>query len=241
MSGSRVSDATGRIMQRRRFTRRQRLLGLAVGLVAAVTFGALGWLVGLSDVLAVRRVDVQGAKVLSADEVRSVAAVQNGQPLLWVDPAAIATRVSGLAPVAQVSVVRGWPNAVLIRVTERRPLFALESGTGFLVVDGSGVIFQSVLERPAGLVVADAPAGDARLLGDLATVLASLDPDLRSRVRRIGATSPDTIDFTLDNGVEVFWGSADQSPVKQQVLSELMKLRQARHYDVSAPSNPTTR
>ena len=60
MSPARVSDATGRLQLRRALTRRQRLQRAGLAAVVATTVLALAWLVGFSEVLAVRSVTVTG-------------------------------------------------------------------------------------------------------------------------------------------------------------------------------------
>lgn len=237
----RVSDATGKLDRRRRFSRRRRLVITAGAAAAALVIAGLAWLVAGSQALAVRAVTVKGITILSAQQVRDVAAVPSGQPLVWVDPAAVAERVSGLAPVARVRVVRAWPDTVGIEVTERSGQFALAVGSGYQVVDAAGVIFESVLERPSGLMLAKVPSGDARVLADLAAVVHALPEPLRSDVAAVGANTPDTIILELDRGVEVIWGSVDQTPLKVQIVTGLMKSVKARVYDVSSPSHPTTR
>lgn len=241
MTASRVSDATGRLQLRRRLTRRQRLLWLAAAVALAAILGGLVWLVTGSSVLAARTVTVTGTKVLTADEVRAVAAVEVGRPLVWVDPGAVADRVAALAPVDRVSVRRAWPSAVSIEVTERKPLFVVESGVGYVIVDAAGVAFQAVAAVPTGLVPAQASASDTRLLRDIGTVLGSLDGGLLGQVRRVRADTPDSIVLELRNGAEIMWGSADQSALKLQVVTQLMRQQKATRYDVSAPSNPVTR
>lgn len=235
-----VSDATGRIDLRRRRGRRRRVLLLAVAVAALVVLGGLAWLVFGSSVLGVRDVTVQGAKLVSAAEVERIAEVPDGQPLATVDLGAIATRVSGLPPVATVSVARQWPGTVLIRITERAPAFAIETAGGYWIADDQGVVFDSAAQPPKGVLVARVPSNDTRLIRDLGTVLRALPAEVRSKLRLVAAQTPDSITLDLPGGVTVIWGSAEQSELKAQVLSRLME-RDHRVYDVSAPSNPTTR
>ena len=235
-----ISDATGRIDLRRRRGRRRRLLLIAIGAAALVVVGALGWLVFGSPVFGVRNVQVEGTTLIAEAEVERVADVPAGEPLARVDLQAVATRVSGLPPVARVSVARQWPNTVRIRVTERRAAFAIETPGGYWIADDRGVVFDSATEPPRGVLPARVAAGDPRLIGDLGTVLRSLPEEVRAKVGRLSAETPDSITLELPGGVTVVWGSAEQSELKAQVLGRLMA-QQHRVYDVSAPSNPTTR
>lgn len=235
-----VTDATGRLSLRRRRTRRQRLF-LAGGVsLALLLVAALGWLVLGSSVLGVRTVEVQGTQIATADQVKALVGVPPGTPLARVDLAAVADRVSGLPPVASVSVTRQWPSTLLVRVVERTPMFALETPGGYWIADEHGVIFASAAEAPKALAVARVPSGDPRLVRDLGTVLRALPESLLKRVKVLVANTPDSISLELSDGDTIVWGSAEQSELKAQVVVALMR-RNATVYDVSSPSNPTTR
>lgn len=237
----RVSDATGRIQLRRRLNRRQRLLTLGAGVLGFALLVAATWVVLGSSALAVTSVQVRGQKILTADSIRGVAEVPSGQSLVLVDIGAVAQRVSGLPPVAKVAVSRTWPNTITINVTERKPLFVVEAGSGYLVVDAEGVPFETLLTAPSDLIPAQADPADQALLVDVGTVLGTVDPELRTKVRTVAAATRNSITLVLHSGVRVMWGTAAQSDLKNQVLKALMKEVKATQYDVSAPSNPTTR
>lgn len=240
MTATGVRDATGRIDLRRRQGRRRR--GLLTLLVAGVIalIGGLAWLVLGSDVLGVKAVEVQGSTLVSADRVRELAAVPAGVPLATLDLDAVAARVAGLPSVERVSVARQWPNTVGITITERTALIAVETPGGYWLADASGVVFDSATKPPKGLVAARVASGDQRLIRDLGTVTGALPAALRAKVQQAAAQSADDITLTLSGGATVVWGGAEQSELKAQVLAVLMKT-EARVYDVSAPSHPTTR
>jgi len=240
MTATRVSDATGRITVRRRYGRRRRWLIAAIALGVLVVLGGLFWLLLGSDVFGVRTVTVQGNRIVAKDDVRRLAEVPADTPLARVDLNAVATRVSGLPAVANVTVARAWPNTIAIRITERAPMFAIETTGGYWIVDDSGVVFQSAAQPPTGLMVASVPGGDPRLVRDLASVLRAVPAPVRSRVDRVTAQTADSIILELGNGTTIIWGSAEQSALKAQVLVKLMESKH-RIYDVSAPSSPVTR
>ncbi|MFT3861690.1 cell division protein FtsQ/DivIB [Micropruina sp.] len=235
-----VGDATGRITLRRRRDRRKRWLwvGLAAGVLALLA--GLGWLVFWSDVLGVRTIDVQGNRIVNAEDVRRLAEVPNGTPLVRVDLDGVATRVGGLPAVDRVTVARSWPNTISIQVVERTPLFAIETPGGYWIADAQGVIFQSATEAPKGLMVASVAGNDPALVRDLGTVLSALPSELRSQVKQVSAETGDSITVYLAGSTRVIWGSAEQSDLKAQVIVALLK-QKGSTYDVSAPSNPTVR
>ncbi|MBK8447855.1 MAG: FtsQ-type POTRA domain-containing protein [Micropruina sp.] len=236
---TRVSDATGRITLRRRQGRRRRWLVITLTAVVVALLAGAGWLVLGSEVWGVRTVEVTGNTLVNADDVRRLAEVPAGRPLVRVDLDAVATRVAGLPPVRAVQVARVWPNTISIQITERTPLYAIETPGGYWIADEQGVVFRSASD-PGDLMVASVPSGDARVIRDLGTVLGALPAGLRGKVQRLSADSADSIVLHLSGGTRIVWGSAEESALKAQVVVPLLK-QDGTVFDVSAPSNPTVR
>ncbi len=227
--------------QRRRHERRIRRIKrtLVVVLVIAL-LAAAGWLVGFSPVLATERVAVSGTRLLSVDGVKKAAAVPLGLPLARQDTTAIAERVAGLAPVEVVTVDRSWPNTMSIKVVERTPLVAVKASGGYLLVDHTGVGFETASLLPAGVVEVGIASGNAPLLVDSGTIVSALPNALRDQVATITADAPDSFRVHLDSGLVVTWGSADESALKGQVALLLLK-QKPKAIDVSAPHSPAVR
>lgn len=236
----RVSDATGRIQLRRRRRTRRIVLRVVAG-VLVVALAALGtWVVGYSDLMTVRTVNVVGTGVLTPDQVRITAEAPLGTPMVWVDTSAIAARVAQMPPVQQVTVRRDWPTTLTIVVVERTAALVIPDGTVYTVVDASGVAFRTAAEVPPGVPVVNANVADQRVLRDVAAVWAALPQAYRDAVASIAATGPDEIVLTLTSGVTVVWGSNADNALKVTVSQALMKT-DATTIDVSSPTNPTTR
>jgi cell division protein FtsQ len=231
---------------RRRFARRQWLRRwlvwryvIASVLLVAVAAGAI-WLVFLSSVLTVKHVDVQGGSLVSRQQILAAAKVPTGAHLAELDLSAIRSRVGALAPVRRVDVSRDWPDGVLIKVTERTAVAAVEVGGTYHAMDADGVLFRDYAQPPAGMprVVPTAGAGSAAL-AEAAQVIASLPSGLAARVDHLQVAGVDQISLELRGGAQVIWGSAAQSGLKAQVLARLLP-HPAHTYDVSVPGQPVT-
>jgi cell division protein FtsQ len=245
LKGSRrAPDPTAR--SRRRFARRQWLRRwlvwryvIASVLLVALVAGA-GWLVFVSSVLTVKKVDVQGESFLSRQQVLNAADVPTGGHLAQLDLDAIRSRVSALAPVRHVDVSREWPDGVLIRITERSPVAVVQIGGAFHAMDADGVLFRDYPRPPVGMprVVTNADTGSAAL-SEAARVIASLPHDLAARVDHVQVRGMDQISLAMRNGAMVVWGSDAQSAIKAEVLARLLA-HPAGTYDVSVPGQPVT-
>ncbi|WP_229890718.1 cell division protein FtsQ/DivIB [Streptomyces mashuensis] len=226
--------------------RRRLLLWAVAG--ALLTAGG-GWLLYGSSWLRVTRVEVSGTHVLTPDEVREAAEVPLGEPLVSVDTDAVEQRLRRrVRRIRSVDVVRSWPHAIGLEVTERQPEAVLERGGRYIEIDTAGVRFATVDHAPAGvprlvLEMDETPSnnrfGRERLEAEAARVLGDLPPAVRKDTRAVRVRSYDSITVELTGGRTVVWGSGERGAAKARTLTALLKAGGgARRFDVSAPGAP---
>ncbi|PSL39377.1 cell division protein FtsQ [Labedella gwakjiensis] len=228
----------------RRFTassRRRRIVWLsAVGGVLVLAAACVG--VSYTPIMAVREVQVEGARLVSSDLIVRDLDSQIGTPLPLVDQSAIKAALVQYPLVQSYSVESRPPSTLVIRIVERRPVGVIAAGDAFDLVDVAGVVLSTSPERPDGypLMVFD---GDSSSEGfsAAASVLRSLPDDVLSTVDEVTATTVDDVTLTLaDSGAVVAWGSAEDSAVKAAALEKLMAAyppESVSRYDVSSPES----
>lgn len=244
-SGSTVAGSfTAALRRRRRRERRIRLvaIGLAVGLLA---LALLAWaLLVLAPWFRVGSIRVEGDRaVLDDGQVVAAAGVPTGGPLVQVDTDGAEERLAALPAVADVTVSRSFPDTVVIDVTERSAVYARDAGGSWGWVDADGVEFHTTTGNPPeNLLTASVDGDSQRLRRDVATVVHWIPPDVATQVEKVEADAVDHITLRVEGGREVLWGSADDSELKSEVIGLLMQNKpDAKVYDVSAPTHPTTR
>lgn len=240
MSGPIGGSFAQALEERTQRQRRRRLIrwGVIAGIV--LVLGFLVWLVTLSPVFRVHDVTVQGNELVSADDIRFAAMVVPDSRMITVDLDGIEARVVELPAVRGVEVSRDLPDTVVIDVTERTVIFQrVEAGT-FQWVDEHGVIFSTSNEPVEGVLQAVTAGKDSRVLKDVAEVVSHIPSELLPQVERVQAKAVDRITLEMEEGDLVVWGSAEQSALKADVLAALLSV-DAKLYDVSAPSHPTTK
>lgn len=249
-SGRPPSRSRGAWSRARVRTARLRALLVVFALALALTgFGA--WALYGSNWVLVERVSVSGNKVLTKEQVRAVARIPVGTPLLSVDRAAVQHRLtSALRRLAEVRVVRAWPHGIGIEVTERKPELVMRQAAKFVEVDAEGVRFDVVPEQPEGvpLLVMEVERsaglrhfGMERLRREAVRVATSLPESVAHDTRTVRVRSYDSITLELTGGRTVLWGSGQQGSAKAESLTALMKASEdARHFDVSVPSAPAS-
>lgn len=246
MSRPPVLSAEPRLAQRARAERRAHrsavLRRVLWGLAATAPFAAVGWLLLASPWLVVDKVVVTGEQRLTTAQVLAAADVRLGEPLARVDTSGVAARVRALGPVLSVSVRRGWPGTLEVRLVEREAVAAVGRAPAFTLVDATGARLGTVKTLPAGVVrlgVADPRPEDPATRAAL-TVLQALPPAVRSRLAAVRAASPEQVTLVLRDGRTVVWGGVGEARAKAAVLVPLLRLP-GTVYDVSTPSVVTRR
>jgi cell division protein FtsQ len=214
-----------------------------VALLSVLTVIALVYLLFFSSMLGAKDVSVAGARTVSADQIRTVAAVPAGKPLLRLSTDEIRDRVAAMPGIATVEVSRSWPGTVDITVTERTAIAFFDSGPGgdgVHLVDGGGVVFKTVSARPAGLPELKLPkvSADDPVTRAVTAVLGVIPEQLLKQVTTATAKTPASVEFTLASGKIVRWGTAEQTDRKAKVLAALLT-QNGKVYDVAAPELPT--
>lgn len=238
---------------RRRRLRRLRMLIIllsAVVLAGAATI----WLLYGSPWLRVEKVSVSGVRVLTDQQVRDVADVSIGSPLISVDTDAIEARLRRKLPrIDAVDVVRSWPHGIGLKVTERTPVLILKNtgnGGKYVEVDAKGVRFATVSAAPKGVPALELAVSRSavlrrfpvdRLVREAVGVAGDIPAAVRRDTRVVKVRSYDSISLELSGGRTVEWGSGEKGRAKARTLTALMKAAPgARHFDVSAPIAPAS-
>jgi cell division protein FtsQ len=202
------------------------------------------WVVLGSPLLAVRTVQVDGTARLSDASVVQAAGIRDGTPLARVDTAGAAARVARLPQVADVDVTRGWPDTVVVTVTERVAVAVAERDGIRHLVDAEGVLFDTITGAPppgvVPLAVPDPRPGDAATEAGLAA-LAALPAGVRAQLSGVTATTGQDVTLVLTGGTTVLWGDGGDSAAKGRALTALLDqlaagtLDPAGTIDVSTP------
>lgn len=224
---------------RRPHSRKGRLVRSLVLFGSLLLIAGLAWVLAFSPWLVLRTVTVQGAALVSNEEVETAAQAPLGTPLARVSERAVAERVAVLPAVQLVTVTRRWPATLNIRVTERRPVLVFGTAPAAVLVDAAGATFPGT--PPDRVLEARGPLADPRLLIGVATLVQAFPAELRDAAVLVEFTSADAITLQLADDREVFFGSSEQAGLKAEVALALVRGTKAEYIDVSAPHRPSTR
>jgi hypothetical protein len=137
-------------------------------LVAGLEVALLGWL-WFGPALAVRTVDVVGARHLSAAQVAQAAGLRGSASILSVDAASAQQRLLDQVWVRTATVHSQFPGTVTVQVSEWQPVAAYHAGSSSkLFLLSSQAIVLGPTSTSAGLIVLQGPAGADPRVGDRA-------------------------------------------------------------------------
>ncbi|MDP2234310.1 MAG: FtsQ-type POTRA domain-containing protein, partial [Actinomycetota bacterium] len=171
---------------------------------------------------------------LTADEVRTLAAVPPKATLLRFPAKEVAQRVSDSSWVRSVSVTRDFPDTMRIRVTEFVPSALVDSGGDvFWLVDSGGwVIAQQPQETTSTLITIrdlesfEASAGErstSEALRNALRVWKALSSELRAKTRTISAPSVDKTALMTTDDIAIFMGSSEDIERKDLVARRILE------------------
>jgi cell division protein FtsQ len=223
--------------------RRRRIVAAAVGSVLLLAAGGLGIL--RSPLFGADRITVEGARHLSAERVLGIAGIGDGTNVVWFDEDAAERSLEADPWIARADVHTDLPDAIVVRITERTPVGAVETHVGWEVVAADGVILETPTRAPDLPTITVAVPGDdvVTLCGRL---LGAMSPGLRARVDGLTVDAGGLVTLELRRGIPVTYGGTEEAVEKAQALSAVLdwveqEQEDVREIDVSVPGAPTAR
>lgn len=226
------------------------LVRAAVIAAAAMAAAGLAYVVAReTPMFAVDRIEVTGAPVTVAAEVRDALAPVAGRSLVGLDGAGLERRLVALSSVYEARYDRAFPHTLRIAVRPERPVAVLRRGDGAWVVSARGRVVRAAalgaapgLPRiwlPAGAdpapgaVLADADGGlQARTLGSI------LSTGFVPRIRFV-AVRDAAVSFGLRTGVELRLGRPVELRLKLTIARRILpSLPTGAYLDLTVPERP---
>lgn len=226
---------------------RNRKLFAAGAVVLALVLAAASTQSPLFDVDDVR---IIGAQRAAPDDLRVIAGIELGEPILGLDTQAAVDRLEALPGVASARATKSWRGVVTIEVNERLPVAWIDSPEGIIVVAGDGTVLQveetataetaALSEIQGAMFSTTAGRQVPDVLQDALAVAAALPADVAAVTDRIEITV-DTLVLRVIGGGSIALGDArDLDPKFDAVRAFLAEvdLSCLKMLNVQAPSVP---
>jgi len=192
--------------------KRKRLVMTGLGVVVAI---GVALIVLASPIVAVKTVQVEGAKYADSALVRSVSDSLKGKSVLTVDTKTAQERLESDPWIKSARITTSLPSRVLIQINERIPVaWFLGVDNRARVIDEDGLVLSVVEGRPTqymwiegtgpNLTAGASSAAAYRAAGQLAM---SLPSELAPMVKHLGVAGTEEITMTLKTGTVVNFGA----------------------------------
>ncbi len=126
---------------------------------ASLTVAAIGLCLALinSPLMDIKRIEVEGADVVSAAAVRQLAGLK-GEHVMLADLSAARDRIATLPMVREVTVSRDWPDGVRVAIVERRPWGRWRADDTVWAIDSQGIVLEGAAPSFDGPIVTQTSA-----------------------------------------------------------------------------------
>ncbi|MFM8943410.1 MAG: UDP-N-acetylmuramate dehydrogenase [Acidimicrobiaceae bacterium] len=245
---SRIDDRRKNVINKLASNRRRLLtaVGSVVGVVALVL------IVLASPIIGVRKIEIEGARYVSADLLIAVEKSLDGKSILTVDTRAAERRLEGDPWVESVRIRSFFPSRLVIEIVERKPVaFYIGVDNRSRVVDSQGRVLAVETGQPTqylqitGVGPNLAPGASAGIVYRAAAQLAAGLPDeLSDRVLNVGVGGPNQLIMTLRTGTLINFGPPVDLQNKLISLLVLLRRQDAKQIlsiDLTDPRTPTVK
>ncbi|MFZ9829014.1 MAG: UDP-N-acetylmuramate dehydrogenase [Ilumatobacteraceae bacterium] len=245
---SRIDDRRKNVIEKLASNRRRLLTaaGSVIGVVALVL------IVLASPIIGVRKIEIEGARYVSADLLIAVEKSLDGKSILTVDTRAAERRLEGDPWVESVRIRSFFPSRLVIEIVERKPVaFYIGVDNRSRVVDSQGRVLAVETGQPTqylqitGVGPNLAPGASAGTVYKAAAQLAAGLPDeLSERVLNVGVGGPNQLIMTLRTGTLINFGPPVDLQNKLISLLVLLRRQDAKQIlsiDLTDPRTPTVK
>ena len=207
----RVINGTKHLFTMRGVNRRKQLLVVGGSLVASVVFVLI---VLASPLVAVRNIDIEGAKYANATLIETVSKSLRGKSVLTVDTNAAQKLLETDPWIESVRIKTYLPSRAVIEINERVPVaWFLGVDNQGRVIDQDGRVLAVVNGRPTEYMLIDG-IGPNLIAGAMASesykaaaqLAMSLPDEIRPVVKNMGVNGPNQVTMTLLTGAVVKFG-----------------------------------
>lgn len=257
MATAKRSERERRLAEQRRHGR-LRIAGMVLAVAAII-----GAIVGIyrSPLFSIKRVEVVGIERMSREDVLRAAAVPADSTLIRFPADIVTANVAKDPRVESVAVTRVFPDAMRIRIVERRAIAVVDAGAkmwlidshGFVIAEGSGAATGSATLALVGSIplIRDVKGLDLKAgrktssepLLNAVDVLRSISAELRAQVRAVSAPEIDATTLYTADKVEIVFGDAANAVKKDTIVRKILLDQRGKvvSIDVRTTDRPTWR
>lgn len=224
--------------------RRKILILIAAGIVVFSLAAVL--ILSFSPVLAAKKIEVTGTKLVNAKTVTESLEPLKGTPLPRISESKV-QELLGKQPAIDEIVVRAkMPNTLVVEIIEADPVAILEEGEKKYLVSETGKKLRTLGKKDKQklpIVKASEETKDPEQFKLLTGILSTVDDSVLKQVSSATLSKAGFAELALPKKRTLIWGDAENAALKNEVATIFLKELEEKNLskttiDVTNPENP---
>ncbi|WP_404285716.1 cell division protein FtsQ/DivIB [Glutamicibacter arilaitensis] len=201
-----------------------------------------------SPLLAAKKIEVTGSKLVSEKKLLEALAPLKGVPLPRISESRVVELIGDQPAVDEIVVRAKMPDTLVVEVVEAEPVAILVDGKNSYIVSSTGEKLKKVGEKDKTKlprVKASDQTNDPEQFQLLTGILSTVEPNVLEQVSTATLTQAGFMELALPKKRTLIWGDGGKVALKNEVakifLDELKENSDmAKVIDVTNPENPVT-
>lgn len=227
--------------------KRRKLLIIIAASIVALSIAAV-LILSFSPLLAAKKIEVAGSKLVSEKKLLEALAPLEGVPLPRISESRVAELIGDQPAVDEIVVRAKMPDTLVVEVVEAEPVAILVEGKNSYIVSSTGEKLKKVGEKDKTKlprVKASDQTKDPEQFQLLTGILSTVEPNVLKQVSTATLTQAGFMELALPKKRTLIWGDGAKAALKNEVakifLDELKENpKMAKVIDVTNPENPVT-
>ncbi|MBP1763081.1 MAG: ftsQ [Firmicutes bacterium] len=186
-----------------------------------------------STLCVVGAVIVEGNSSIAQEDIFRVAGIPDRVNIFRLDPEEIRARLAGDLRISTVEVSRSFPATIVIRISERKPLFYVATNYGFAEVDRQGMILscykglrQVKVPIVTGVALANQYVGETIPAGpieDMLRFLDNLDTETFQQIAEVNIRTDGCFVAYTTHPIQIRLGTRERMADKARFASDILQ------------------
>jgi len=196
-----------------------------LALLFFIILSGLTYLFIFSSVFQVKNITILGNEKTSAEEIRIIIS-NNTKNIFLADLEKIDIMLLEKYPqIANVSIKRNLPNALLVEIEERKPVAVIFKNEEYFFIDKEAVIFEKILERGSEMLVIKSEEEfiGKEQLSQILKINSALRDDLKILIQEIQVVSEKRVNIEVLEGWNIYFNLEKDLDWQLEEFSILLK------------------
>lgn len=227
--------------------KRRKLLIIVAAVIVTLSIAAV-LVLSFSPVLAAKKIEVSGTKLINEQNLLDSLSALEGVPLPRISESRVEELIGDEPAIDEIVVRAQMPDTLLVEVIEAQPVAILVEDKSSYMVSATGKKLKKLGEKDKTKlpkIKASAETKDPEQFKLLTQILSTVDSKVLEKISTANLTQAGFMELSLPKKNTLIWGDEQKAALKNKVaqifLDDLEKnSKSSKVIDVSNPENPVT-